>query len=469
MLVSSRRAMVYLPEMREQLPRKAKLVKRCAAVLICLTTLWAGPLSAASFEEGLRAFRAGMPERARDIWIPLADAGDAAAQYSLAKLYEQGEEPVAQDLIEAVRWYREAAAQRLPAAQNNLALMYAKGRGVPLDPLRAVELWTSAADQSYRWAQYNLGLAYFRGQGVPKDEPEAAAWFRKAADSDLAQAQFIMGQLKREGLTLQQDSGIALTWYRRAAQNGDVRAEREVKALEAAGIGPKQPGPPELEPQRSVAGKAQPALVKTKAAKASPTSLFKTNTGKAPAANVKAAPTKRPETEIAVQSQPEPLSAGAKKDPEPVKRKPTAPVAKRSAKAQPEAKAVEPAKPKAANKQQAKAAPVKAQKPPKSAKVQNAALPATPAKPKRNGRYRVWLASTDSNAKAASLWAQTRKRYPEVFTDTSADFSRVDLGNGKALFRILAGPLDSQGAAKALCQRLRAAQPGAFCKVRSQK
>lgn len=459
-------------------------MKRFAALLICLSTFWAGPLSAASFEEGLRAFRAGFPERARDIWIPLAEAGDGAAQYSLGKLYEQGEAPVARDLIEAVRWYREAAAQRLPAAQNNLALMYAKGRGVPLDPLRAIELWTAAADQSYRWAQYNLGLAYFRGQGVAKDERQAAAWFRKAADSDLAQAQFIMGQLKREGLTLQQDSGVALRWYQRAAENGDLRAERQVKALEAAGIEPKQPGPPEIEPRQLVAGDAQPAPASAENTQ-TPTPLFKTDASQSrPVDAENVAPIKPPEAEIAVQSQPEPLPAVAKKDPEPVKQKPAAPVVKPPAVAQPEAKAVEAAKPKAVAEQQVKAAaetkpaalakkaeaaPAKAQKPPKAAKVQNAALPAAPAKPKNNGLFRVWLASTDSDAKAASLWEQTRKRHPEVFSDSAADFSRVDLGNGKALIRILVGPLDSQGAAKALCQRLRAAQPGAFCKVQSEK
>lgn len=459
-------------------------MKRCAALLICLSTLWPGPLSATSFEDGLRAFRAGMPERARDIWIPLAEAGDVAAQYSLGKLYEQGEEPVAQDLIEAVRWYREAAAQRLPAAQNNLALMYAKGRGVPLDPQRAIELWRAAADQSYRWAQYNLGLAYFRGQGVPKHEREAAAWFRKAADSDLAQAQFIMGQLKREGLTLQQDSGVALAWYQRAAENGDVRAEREIKALEAAGIVPKQPGPPEIEPRQLAAGKARPAPNDVKDARA-PTPLFKTDPGKAANDNGQSlVAAKQRGTEMVGQSQPEPLPAMAQDNPEPIKREPAAPVAKPPSMVLPEVRAAAPAKPEAAPErlatavaepepavrdQQAEAPSTKAQKPPEAAPVQDAALPAVPADSNKNGRYRAWLGSADSDAKAASLWEQTRQRHPELFSDTGVDVSRVDLGNGNALFRILVGPLDSRRAAKALCQQLRAAEPGAFCKVKAQK
>ncbi len=46
------------------------------------------------------------------------------------------------------------------------------------------------------------------------------------------------------------------------------------------------------------------------------------------------------------------------------------------------------------------------------------------------------------------------------------DFAEVDLG-GEALFRVLAGPVASAAEAERLCERLRAAQPDAFCKVRA--
>ena len=171
-------------------------MRRSALVLALVLVVCGGPIRAESFEDGLRAFRAGEPGRAHDIWLPLAGEGDAAAQYSLGKLFEHGEGPIHQDLTKAVHWYKSAAAQGLPAAQNNLALMYAQGRGVSGDLGRAIQLWRAAADRSYPWAQYNLGLAYFRGQGVAIDQSEAAVWFRRAADGGLAEAQFIIGQLK---------------------------------------------------------------------------------------------------------------------------------------------------------------------------------------------------------------------------------------------------------------------------------
>ena len=219
------------------------------ALLILCLWLWPGALKAETFEDGLHAFRSGQAELARDIWLPMAETGHAAAQYSLGKLYEQGEGTVQPDHAAAVRWYSAAAVQNLPAAQNNLALMYAKGRGVPQDVKRALELWRSAARLDYPWAQYNLGLAYFQGKGTKRDEKAALGWIRRAADGGLAEAQFIMGLLYRDGLIVAEDRGRAMTWYTRAAEQGHLRARQQVKHLEALQVTPQPVGEPEATPQ----------------------------------------------------------------------------------------------------------------------------------------------------------------------------------------------------------------------------
>src|ERR1035437_3734238 len=74
-----------------------------------------------------------------------AEKGDAVAQFNLGSDYFSGQ-GVAEDKVEAVKWYRKAAEQ-------NVALF-----------------------------QYNLGCCYRDGMGVTKDEVEAARWFRKAAE-----------------------------------------------------------------------------------------------------------------------------------------------------------------------------------------------------------------------------------------------------------------------------------------------
>ena len=105
------------------------------------------------------------------------------AQFNLGKLYEFGGGEVRQDYSQAARWYREAAAQGVTAAQNNLGLLHSQGLGVPRDPRRAAELWKRAAEDDYSLAQYNLALAYFRGEGVTRDERLAALWFEKAMEA----------------------------------------------------------------------------------------------------------------------------------------------------------------------------------------------------------------------------------------------------------------------------------------------
>ena len=186
-------------------PRRMVSKGRAALLAAGLCLACAGAAASADdFEAGLAAFRAGHIQTAHDIWLPLAQAGDVSAQYSLGKLYEKGDGVVSEDFVKAVSWYKLAAAQGLPQAQNDLALMYAQGRGGPADLEQATKLWRQAAEQNYPWAQFNLGIALFRGQGVAPDQAAAAVWFERAAEAGLAEAQFILGQLSQTGLVLEQ-------------------------------------------------------------------------------------------------------------------------------------------------------------------------------------------------------------------------------------------------------------------------
>src|SRR5271155_306922 len=54
---------------------------------------------------------------------PLAEQGDAKAQYELGGMYDAGH-GVPQDHVEAVRWFRKAADQGFADAQDALARAY---------------------------------------------------------------------------------------------------------------------------------------------------------------------------------------------------------------------------------------------------------------------------------------------------------------------------------------------------------
>jgi len=256
----------------------AAALGRCVLVLTLASLAFVGAAFGQTYEAGLKAYEAGQYDRAYEVWSPLAQGGDPVAQYSLGKLYERGGGTISQNYSQAARWYGVAARQGIAAAQNNLALMYAQGRGVDRNVSGTIELWLSAARQNHPMAQYNLGLAYFRGEGVAKDEREAAGWFRRAADAGLGDAQYAMGQMNRLGLILPKDQGKALSWYKLASEQGHREAKAQVQLLEAAGLVPVEPGAPQITPN-GLASESPAVLPRARTSTAALKSLDDSDTG----------------------------------------------------------------------------------------------------------------------------------------------------------------------------------------------
>ena len=80
------------------------------------------------------------------------------------------------DFATALREFRPLAEQGDADAQFNLGLMYYNGLGVPQDYKTAVKWYTLAAEQGVVDAQYNLGWMYYKGQGVSQDYVYAHMW-----------------------------------------------------------------------------------------------------------------------------------------------------------------------------------------------------------------------------------------------------------------------------------------------------
>ena len=97
-----------------------------------LLMLIALPAWAGEVEVGSQALERGDYAAVYNEFRPLAERGNAAAQFNLGVMYVNGH-GVAQDPAEAVRWFRLAAAQGYVNAQRNLGVMYTLGRGVPQD------------------------------------------------------------------------------------------------------------------------------------------------------------------------------------------------------------------------------------------------------------------------------------------------------------------------------------------------
>ncbi len=90
----------------------------------------------ADFHAGVDAYQKGDFVGAAKEWRPLAEAGDAIAQFNLGLLYLDGH-GVPQSSAEAANWFRRAAEQDYTEAQHNLGAMYGSGQGVKRDYMQA--------------------------------------------------------------------------------------------------------------------------------------------------------------------------------------------------------------------------------------------------------------------------------------------------------------------------------------------
>jgi TPR repeat protein len=124
-----------------------------------------------------------------------------------------------------------------PKAENEVAVIYANGRGVPQDYRAAVNWLRKAVDQGYAPAEFNLGQLYFAGKGGPKDESEAVRLIRDAADHGVAAAQSRMGSMYLAGEGVHQSDPDAMKWYHLAADQGDALAERQLGLMYELGRG----------------------------------------------------------------------------------------------------------------------------------------------------------------------------------------------------------------------------------------
>jgi TPR repeat protein len=116
-----------------------------------------------------------------------AHAGDASAQFEVARAYEDGH-GVTKDDAQAVQWYQKSADQDYPAAENSLGVMYALGRGVPRDREKALEWYRKAAKHGLSEALYNVGISYYNGEGIEENFELAYAFMRVAQSKGNPQA-----------------------------------------------------------------------------------------------------------------------------------------------------------------------------------------------------------------------------------------------------------------------------------------
>ena len=149
-----------------------------------------------------RAISRGSYSEGAELLKPLAERGDASAQYLLGTLY-------------------------------------LRGQGVARSDQDALRLLGRAAEQGFAKAQTGLGDLYAQGRGVARDEGQARAWYQKSAAQGDAEAQLRLGDLYASGHGVPQNSFRAYVWYGVAARSGNASA-REKQARVASLLQPAE-------------------------------------------------------------------------------------------------------------------------------------------------------------------------------------------------------------------------------------
>ena len=163
---------------------------------------------------GVEAWEKGDYQSAVTRWRGPAVAGNPDAQFNLGQAYKLGR-GVPADLGQAEEWYRKAAIQGHPQAEDNFGLaLFQNGKRT-----EAVQWLTRSSQRGEPRAQFVLGTMYFNADVVERDWVRAYALIVRASQSGLPQASSALAQMDKY-ISLQ-DRQAGLTLARRYEEDAN--------------------------------------------------------------------------------------------------------------------------------------------------------------------------------------------------------------------------------------------------------
>jgi cell division septation protein DedD len=200
------------------------------------------PAAAHSVRAGIEAWQKGDTAGAVAIWRPLAEAGDADAEFNLGQAYRLGKGVVI-DLAQAQNWLERAARKGHIDAQTTLGLLLFQN-GNRVSAMRWLSL---AAEAGEARALLMVGTALYNGDGVPEDPVKAYAYVSRAAAQGLAPAKATLADMDAVMPLEQRRKGVAMAQQMVGARNP------------AASEAPAKPTPPKSVVAKPPASKPTPA------------------------------------------------------------------------------------------------------------------------------------------------------------------------------------------------------------------
>ncbi|MGP7796157.1 SPOR domain-containing protein [Sphingomonas sp. CLY1604] len=233
-------------------------------------TIAGAPAVAQTVKAGVDAWSRGDFPAAVAQWRGLAVAGDADAQFNLGQAYKLGR-GVPVDPVLAESWFRKAALQGHPQAEDNYGLaLFQAGRKSEAAP------WLEkAVRRGEPRGQLVLGTMLFNGDGVPRDYPRAYALMTLASQAGLKAASETLAQMDQYVTPVDRERGLGLAQSYAAAAPGasaargratlasvpanDAPPPRVVLAQQRPAAGPLARGGPAMVPSPDRPAPARPA------------------------------------------------------------------------------------------------------------------------------------------------------------------------------------------------------------------
>lgn len=165
----------------------------------------AAPLSAQSVKAGIDAWQRADYAGAVSIWRPLAEKGDADAEFNLGQAYRLGR-GVPTNLAAAKTWFERAATQGHVDAETTLGLLLFQNG----DQAEGLGWLKKAADQGEPRALLVYGTALVNGDSVTQDPVLGYAYVSRAAAQGLQPAKETLDQLDQILPIADRKRGVAI-------------------------------------------------------------------------------------------------------------------------------------------------------------------------------------------------------------------------------------------------------------------
>jgi TPR repeat protein len=232
-------------------------------VAAALALALAAPISAQSVRAGIEAWQQANYAAAVAIWRPLAEKGDADAQFNLGQAYRLGR-GVPTNLSAAKTWFGRSANQGHLDAQTTLGLLLFQNG----DQVEGLKWLKQAAAKGEPRALLVYGTALVNGDGVTQDAVLGYAYVNRSAAQGLEPARQTLAQLdellpaadRKRGAAMARDLASTISPQPAPAKAASKPAPKPApKPAKVAAVKPVPPAPKPAKAAPAAPLRAAPA------------------------------------------------------------------------------------------------------------------------------------------------------------------------------------------------------------------